>query len=622
MKRGKTTVLYRFLPSMLVDFHNCIIQISAWDCSEIHDINKTRVVYKVDSNVRKFKGKTKGFPRKPNFEDYAILEPKRVEGRVRPLTFLCNNNECNAAFSFYPNDAHKVTKKFGRDFRCPRCKTGTIYQWDMVYVDADGTLDFVTIPASFSNKDSVRLIRDGKKPSTWRWLSEATGNKVSLNRRNPATDAMMYPKPFRASSVIYPLTEDFINISNEDEDQVLRERENGELKIADYLGLLQKHNTSMQEISNATSARNGGISVDQTLQTMRDNKVPDSVIETIIRSLRAENPDQQSKKKAVLEEVKCIFVPDSDDHYLAVVLEVFDYMETLSLPDVREIEDVVKESQDERKPNASKVKTFPNKLRQVGVEKAYIVKDLSVLSTVYGFTRKENDPQKAFLNRFHTSETDDDDPRTPIFATQKRTEAILFQFDRMLVLRWLAKNGIGVNFEELKNEETLKSWFLNNIKSEEIPRFSSIESDANEATRLTYNLLHSMSHALLKQAADQCGYEQGSLGEIIMASIPAVIFYYKAASDFQIGGLHNLFENFIVPWIDNAQDSVRSCIYDPLCKNDTGACHACLFISEGSCIHFNKDLGRQYLVGSKKDNIVGFWKSSFRKEAETGSNGL
>ena len=621
MRRGKSQVLYRFLPSALVDFNKCIIQITGWDCNEILDINKSRIVYRVDKNVKRFR-KKKGFPLKPNLGEYAILEPKRVEGRVRPLTFLCNNNECNAAFSFYRNEAHKVTRQFGREFRCPRCKTGKIFQWDMVYVDADGTLDFVTVPASFSNKGAVRLIRDGKKPSTWRWMAETTGEKVSLNRRNSATDSIMYPKPFRASSVINLLSEDFINISEEDEYQVLGKRENGELKIAEYLGFLKKHDTSMQEIVNSTTSRDAAIKVDQAVQTMRDNKVDDSVIADVIKSFRTQNPDLQSKKTAVLKEVEGVFAPESEDHYYTVLLEVFDYLETLSLPDVREINDVVRESQNESKPNAAKIATFPNKLRQIGVKNAYIVKDLSVLSTVYGFTRKESDPQKATLNRFHTSETDDDEARTPIFATHKRTEAILFQFDRNRVLKWLAKNGIELNSTGLDDDESLKIWFLNHIESEKISRFSPIGTDTNRETRLVYNLLHSMSHALLKQASFQCGYEKESLGEIIMPSVPAIIFYYKAASDFQIGGMHNLFENFIVPWVDNSQEFVRSCVYDPLCKNDTGACHACLFISEGSCAHFNKDLGRQYLIGNKKEGIAGFWKASFIKEVETDSDGL
>jgi len=630
MKRPKTQVLYRFLPSMFVDFHKCIVQITKWDCNVMENINKTRIVYKIHRNVNSFRrfNNAKGFPLKPNPDEYVILEPRRVEGRVRPLTFLCNNGKCNAAFSFYPNESSKVIRKFGTEFKCPKCKSGNIFQWDMIYHDTDGKLEQVDYlhylySKKITDRDNVKLLRHGKKPSQWRWRDTITGNEESLNKRNFETNHIMYPKPFRISSVINLHGEEFINVSEEDEEIIFSSQDAAKLKIAEYLGLLEEKNTTLKDMLKTKGSLRASLETSKTVEMMRKAGVDEKTISKMLETLRKENPSEHEKKMEILEQIENMVKPTSEN-YANIALEVFDYLETLSLPNKKEIREVVREAEIENKPNVHIIKKFPNVLERIGVEKAFIARDLTILSTIYGFTRKENEPDKAVLNRFHTSLENDgeDEIKTPIFAVRKKTEAIIFQFDRMKILKWLAENGVKIEFEKLKDERSLKCWFLNNIENDKIDRFFQIGNDANLQTRLVYNLLHTISHALLIQASFQCGYEKDSLGEIILPTIPAIILYYKTANDFQLGGMYTLFENFIIPWIDDAKELVKSCIYDPLCKNDKGACHACLHISEGSCQHFNKDLGRHYLIGRKKDGICGFWESSFLKKLRSDENGL
>jgi hypothetical protein len=43
----------------------------------------------------------------------------------------------------------------------------------------------------------------------------------------------------------------------------------------------------------------------------------------------------------------------------------------------------------------------------------------------------------------------------------------------------------------------------------------------------------------------------------------------------------------------------RRCVYDPVCSNDGGACHACVHLAETSCRFFNLNLSRAFLWGGR-----------------------
>ncbi|RAQ94075.1 hypothetical protein A4R35_00925 [Thermogemmatispora tikiterensis] len=52
------------------------------------------------------------------------------------------------------------------------------------------------------------------------------------------------------------------------------------------------------------------------------------------------------------------------------------------------------------------------------------------------------------------------------------------------------------------------------------------------------------------------------------------------------------------------------CIDDPVCLEETGACHACMHISEMSCEYFNRNLHRKYLFGRLEPDgreYIGYW---------------
>ncbi len=133
---------------------------------------------------------------------------------------------------------------------------------------------------------------------------------------------------------------------------------------------------------------------------------------------------------------------------------------------------------------------------------------------------------------------------------------------------------------------------------------------------IRYVLLHSLSHALMRQIALECGYTAASLRERLYCRLPtqehgpmAGILIYTAASDSEgtLGGLVGLGEPLSLGrHLQQALEAMRICASDPLCAERPPAgdgrgihgacCHACLFASETSCERGNRYLDRGVLT--------------------------
>lgn len=135
---------------------------------------------------------------------------------------------------------------------------------------------------------------------------------------------------------------------------------------------------------------------------------------------------------------------------------------------------------------------------------------------------------------------------------------------------------------------------------------------------IRFVLLHSLSHALMRQIALECGYTAASVRERLYCRTVgqehgpmAGILIYTAASDSEgtLGGLVQLGQPLTLGrQIQHALESMRICGSDPLCSEHSpiadgrgvhgACCHACLFAPETSCERGNRFLDRTTLVGT------------------------
>lgn len=143
-------------------------------------------------------------------------------------------------------------------------------------------------------------------------------------------------------------------------------------------------------------------------------------------------------------------------------------------------------------------------------------------------------------------------------------------------------------------------------------------------------LLHSLSHALMRQIALECGYTAASVRERLYCrpvgqehGPMAGILIYTAASDSEgtLGGLVQLGQPVTLGrQIQHALESMRICGSDPLCSEHSpvpdgrgvhgASCHACLFAPETSCERGNRFLDRTTLVGTFASKAAEFFKIS------------
>lgn len=194
--------------------------------------------------------------------------------------------------------------------------------------------------------------------------------------------------------------------------------------------------------------------------------------------------------------------------------------------------------------------------------------------------------------------------------------------------------GIFIRF----NEQQLQAW----ERKPAIERRSIALLDAHRKWRkargiepvdegfpgMRYILLHTFSHALLRELALECGYSSASLRERLYARVPghpygppmAGILLYTAAPDSEgtLGGLVRLGRpDELERHIARMLESARLCASDPLCAErppseggrtlHAAACHACTFASETSCERGNKYLDRALLVPTVAHSDLAFF---------------
>ena len=233
------------------------------------------------------------------------------------------------------------------------------------------------------------------------------------------------------------------------------------------------------------------------------------------------------------------------------------------------------------------------------------------VSCSYGYTRVKSEYEDGVqLHAFK----EEKNGRKNIYATRMNTEGVLFEFDRLAILQLLVKNEFvdSGSVPDLNSEEDVKLWFINNIKPEEIHPFTTISEETSPETYYVYRLIHSISHLLIRAAADIGGLGKDSLSEYIFPGVPAVLIYVQNSQGFNLGSLFNTFEAYFDKWLLRANGSAQKCVFDPICIERHKACTGCLFLNEVSCQHFNKDLDRSLIIGhvdkQTKKRIIGFWE--------------
>jgi len=185
------------------------------------------------------------------------------------------------------------------------------------------------------------------------------------------------------------------------------------------------------------------------------------------------------------------------------------------------------------------------------------------------------------------------------------------------------------------NNEKLNAWAgnypdsrINTINTNLIQSNLTFNQD-HQLINKRYLFLHTFSHILLKELAEDCGYSLSSLSEIIYCSTDVeigtidemnglLIYTTTADSEGSLGGLVEKGNpKYLSSVIKKAVDKARWCSSDPLCiTTDQGqgfmglnlaACYSCVLLPETSCEKMNKYLDRAAIIGTLQDENIGMF---------------
>lgn len=254
------------------------------------------------------------------------------------------------------------------------------------------------------------------------------------------------------------------------------------------------------------------------------------------------------------------------------------------------------------------------------IERVVLVERLREVSALVGFTRITSPNDFTEVGELPPELCAPLSRRSPqwIPASEVHGEGIFLQFSESWIASWLYK-------DEIRTHNTLFAQAHQRWRRER-------HLDPSIGyPGLRYVLLHSFSHALMRQFALECGYAMASIRERIYALPPtdedgpmAGILLYTAAPDSEgtLGGLVSLGQpTELDRHITAALEQMRLCASDPLCAEHAplmddhvlhgAACHACLFAPETSCERGNRYLDRSLLVATLERSTLAFFDTVY-----------
>lgn len=617
MKRGKNQSLYKYLPETWIDFSvrgkerkQYIAKVLRWNSEKLDGINAKRLIRTVNESVHSFENQasstgpikpTVGFGAELTKDNCDVLTPKASEeergivAQISPLTFYCKL--CNKVYQFSSEEEYQKR----RHCTNPECHHAELAQFRQIYFCKCGYA---------TDRHNPRCPEHGYQYVKWYGNFDFVCTKckrpIPMQVKCPVCGDMLRPKVALDPAQFFVFSLSLIDLIDEKLENFISETDYGPyITFAYWLGLVNKE--ELDEI-----IKNGIVSDPEVYQQVYDKMYQQMLPlgEVVAAQAAKIAADQQcgNRFNDLVNDLKTkIFTGESD--LSSIAERILEYDLVTRLDDVSDLASAVNVA---RLLNTN---ANPEQYAQIaerfGIKSARVCDRIPFVSCSYGYTRVESEWKEGV--QLHALK-EEKNGRKNIYATKLNTEGVLFEFDRKKIIQWLLANGI-INAEEapdLNSEEEIKIWFLNNIKPSLIHPFSTIDETASKETYYVYRLIHSLSHLLIRAAADIGGLGKDSLSEYIFPGVPAVLIYCQNSQGFNLGSLFNTFEAYFDKWMNKAYTSAQKCIFDPICIERQKACTGCLFVNEVSCQHFNKDLDRALVVGhvdrETQRKTTGFWE--------------
>ncbi|SOC41456.1 DUF1998 domain-containing protein [Ureibacillus acetophenoni] len=627
MSRGILQSLFRYLPENWIDFDsgNGVAKVTKWDSRPLHGINKKRLIKRIENEIKVFSNKS-GFLDTLSEEDYEIMEPKYIYVEANPLTFYCKR--CKSGYSY--QNVEQMKKKTKSKYCCEKC-SGKLQQFDLMYACECGWAGPIQISPCGNKEHGFKHMKfkDHKELSKRRWICNECGQEKPLIKFCPDCKTRLMLSPFRQSDVYIPKTLAMIDLIRSDqttthvfkqdpEERYLEKEYVQKLIHANYLGIsdLEEVRKIINQVEEERDNKDFETLLNEKIAEFISYGMDEDSARTFAKNaLKVNNPDNKLDE---IESKVNSFIHTTSEQLYQNSLNLLEYHAVKNSKSVSTIEDAIEKAK--ILSSSSKPDEFREVVKRQGFINVQACSGVPMLFSSYGYVRRNSSPTKVKLRGFPKDRELENTSKKPIYGTKLETEGILFEFDRKRIIEWLLQNKIinrdAFNVpEDLNDDQALKAWFLTHINPNVINRHEEID-EQYKVTKHVYTLIHTISHLLMKKAAELCGLGIDSISEYIFPAIPSVFIYCHNAQGFKLGAMFNLYEAFLDKWLINSLENADNCLYDPICIEDKGACLGCININEISCEHFNKDLNRAYLIGNIYDDnkrVYGYWEYELEK---------
>ena len=620
MRRGVQQALYKYLPGSWVDYTQSgggvtyAVHVDYWNSIQLSGINNKRLLRIVNQRVHEFiehssEGEAAVVDFAPTIDEetYEVLTPKvsdtigAIHTSVKPWVFVCSS--CGRVRQYYSYDEFKRREHEP----CDNCRKH-MTQIRMIRFCRCGYADGIYVPKCQNPEHGTKYMY--RRGSGTDFVCSKCGRKAVISHTCPECHNQLEIRPALDSSHFIPATVTLIDLLDKRKDVFLENEtdyQGEKVVISQYLGLVSPEQyEAVVTKGNITREDDFEKALQVEADSLRAAGLDDATITLVIDAKRRSNPNNHIFEAiAKVSNGLSVSIPEEYTPIAEAILEYDALLHAKVTLSLEEGADDAALINDGIKPN------YRELANEFGFSNAQLCSSVPIVFCSYGYTRKEQFGDRIKLRGFPREMK-----KRNIYAARLETEGVIFEIDRKRIIDWLLKNRFISDSDKPKSdsEYDLKMWFLDKIQTGLITPFTEIDETSykGKITKAVYTLIHSISHALIREAAEVCGLDKSSLSEYILPNIPAIFIYCANSQGFSMGALYSAFQSQFDKWLKHAKENSKKCIFDPICINHDKACAGCLFLNEVSCKHFNKDLDRSYLCGyfdvKKQEKLEGFWE--------------
>ncbi|PUA34702.1 hypothetical protein C8Z91_33010 [Paenibacillus elgii] len=582
MARGLSQVLFNYLPGKTFDMvgGTNIAQVTRINGRQVKDLQDTNKLFKeLKKYIKKWDENQSGF--RSELEEYIFEKPEAIKFDIFPLTYRCP--QCKRVYHYKD---YRILSKTNENLIClhgDECQGKKLKQLYQVAVHECGEITglYPLKPEKCDCKDWRNHItfdeRKSQKVSDFRWICKKCKFEREVKYFCSSCDLKykeMSISPHRSSKNYYTHFVRCVDVASNN-----------------YKGSWEDDVRRYLKMENFTKN-------DPTLEKLRKK----------IEAMKLTEEEKLDLLKEIDEDVR----GDVDFSLIdeEVCHSLHEYLETenpavMTSYNIGKVADLLQDSYPAQRMLLLKNAQM---FKEIGINDLILIEDFPVVTAVFGFTRGIQGPtgeKEKNTNLVSFRYWSDEPGKIPVYVDNGKCEAIMFRLDPIAVIKWIREQGIAVEEENCIDEGKARYWLLCNM------RVINPQEESNEHTvsYLIYNLIHSMSHEVMRAMAGISGYELIGLSEYLFPAALSFVIYSNR-TDFSIGGMHTLFETQLdVLYQKMFSSELRICMYDPLCNEKEGACHACLYLPEIACSSFNKMLSRHYLYGGT--GVRGYWEGKY-----------